>query len=236
MYEHVLISNCPILASANPAPEIRWATDDFNSVSRTNQTLRTSVVSITESNVSKLLTPNTKLFQCESVYRPWLVDRLDAADTVSDLYFDWPKWARHIQQVPVGVFDFSVLIGDTLTVVIDSVPKSLSGYTLIVYDKLDATSGTRYTLTDGSIATESALFIASFDEENMILSASKFQEVGDFGFQIEFFDMFGSLGHTNIYQYSVFDKPVTGQPTLEPISSQALVSKNIAFSMETYNV
>ena len=86
--------------------------------------------------MTKLLSPTTKLFQCVTSARPWLLDQLNETVTSTELYFDWPKWARNAYQVPTAVFDFSVLLSGTLDVTVESVPKSAIGATLIVFNKV----------------------------------------------------------------------------------------------------
>ena len=62
------------------------------------------------------------------------------------------------------------------------------------------------------------------DEHTVSIAVTEFDEVGDFGFQVEFYDTFGSLGHTNIYHYSVYDNDKIENPIIDTYSAQVDIS------------
>ena len=189
---------------------------------------RTSVTFISEEKVSRVLPKDTNLFECRTVDLGWTIDRLSDNVTVRELYYDWPKWKRHVENVPTRIFDFTTIVGGRLEIEVDHVPKSLEKAMIVFKDKLDATSGKSYPIEEGEMKHISAhTFRVHVAIPRMKISIYDLEEVGDFGFLVDFFDSFGNLGHTNIYQYSVFAKQQSQPPDIEIIQSQERVPNRL---------
>jgi hypothetical protein len=114
-----------------------------------------SLVSVSEEIVYKNLGNITNLFRCFAFPKNWIVDSKNSNSTSAELYFDQPKWARETYVVKTEIFDFSVLMTETLKVIITGMPKTTIGVTLINFDKLHATSGNRFETNVETIHTKS---------------------------------------------------------------------------------
>ena len=72
-----------------------------------------------------------------------------------------------------------MLIGKTLSVSMENLPKSRHNMMIVVFDELDATSGNRYPVGPGPVKTQDAVFLVSENESSnslQIILSEVFQE------------------------------------------------------------